>query len=51
MTKLCYTNKDSFIIHVKSGNVHFDLTRDVETRFDTPNHEFLKQKSNQTNAG
>ena len=33
--KLCYTDTDSFIVHVKSENVYEDLVGDVKQRFDT----------------
>ena len=36
--KLCYTDADSFIVHVKSEDVA-DLAGDVETRFDISNYE------------
>ena len=34
--KLCYIDKDSFIVHVKTDAVYKDIAEDVETRFDTP---------------
>ena len=37
--KLCYIDRDSFIVHVKTGNICKDIAEDVETRFDTSNFE------------
>ena len=37
--KLCYVDIDSFIIHIKTKNVHEDIANDVEKRFDTSNYE------------
>ena len=37
--KLCYTDTDSLIVHVKPEYVNSDLTGDVEKRFDTSNYE------------
>ena len=32
-------NTDSFIVHVKTGDIYKDITEDVETKFDTSNYE------------
>ena len=32
--KLCYVDKDSFIIYIKTEDVYVDITKDVERRFD-----------------
>ena len=37
--KLCYTNMNSFIVHVKSEDVYAGLAGDVAKRFDTSNYE------------
>ena len=37
--KLCHTDTDSFIVHVKSNEICADLFRDVEKIFDTSNYE------------
>ena len=37
--KLCYTDMNSFISHIKSEYVFVDITGDVETRFDASNYE------------
>ena len=37
--KLCYTDTDSFIIHIKTENLYKDIANDVEKRFDTSNYE------------
>ena len=38
-TNLCYINTDSFIVYIKTEDVYKDVGEDVETRFDTSNHE------------
>ena len=38
--KLCYTDTDSFIVHVKSEEICADLAGDVEERFDRSKYEF-----------
>ena len=38
--KLCYRDTDNFKVHVKSEDVYVDITKDVETRFDTSYYEF-----------
>ena len=35
--KLCYTDTDSFIVHVKIDDIYKDIAEDVEKRFDTSN--------------
>ena len=37
--KLCYTDTDSFIIHIKTEDFYKDIDNDVEKRFDTSNYE------------
>ena len=47
--KLCYTDTDSFIIHIKTEDFYKDIANDVEKRFDTSNYEvnrLHKEKSN-----
>ena len=39
--KLCYRDTDTFIVHVKTGDIYKDIARDVE-RFDTSNYEINK---------
>ena len=36
--KLCYTDTDSFVIHVKAEDFYEDIANDVEKRFDTSNY-------------
>ena len=36
-TKLCYTDTDSFIIHIKTDNFYRDIADDVDKRFNTSN--------------
>ena len=40
--KLCYMDTDSFIVHVKTGDIYKGIAEDVETRFDTSNYELDK---------
>ena len=37
--KLCYTDSDSFIMHIKTEDFYEDIANDVEKRFDTSNYE------------
>ena len=37
--KLYLTGTDSFLVHIKSGDIFSDLTQHVETRFGTSNYE------------
>ena len=37
--KLCYTDTDSFIIHIKTEDVYKDIANDVEKRFDTSSYK------------
>ena len=37
--KLCYMDKDSFIVHVKTNDIYNDTAEDVQIRFDTSNFE------------
>ena len=37
--KLCYTDTDSFTMHIKTGDLYKDIANDVEKRFDTSNSE------------
>ena len=54
--KLCHMDADSFIVHLKTDDIHKDIAEDVETRFDTSKFEIdrplpkkKKLKSNLTN--
>ena len=38
--KLCYMDRDSFIVHVKTEDIFKGTAEDFETRFDTSNFEF-----------
>ena len=35
--KLCYMDRDSFIVYIKTNDICKDITEDVETSFDTSN--------------
>ena len=37
--KLCYTDTDSVIVHIKTEDIYTDIAGDCETRFDTSNYE------------
>ena len=37
--KLCYTDTDSFIIHIKTEDFFEDIYNDVEKWFDTSNYD------------
>ena len=37
--KLCYMDKDSFIMNIKTNDFYEDIAHDVENRFDTSNYE------------
>ena len=37
--KICYTDTNSFIVHVKTDDIYKEIAEDVETRFDTSNFE------------
>ena len=53
---LCYMDKDSFTVYIKTDDIYKDIAEDVETRFDISNYEFdrtlpkkKKEKSNWIN--
>ena len=35
--KLCFIDKDSFIVYIKGDDIYKDFAPDFETRFDTSN--------------
>ena len=37
--KLCYTDTDSLILHIKTDDFYEDINNDVEEWFDTSNYE------------
>ena len=39
--KLYYMGTNSFIVYIKTDDIHKDITEDVETRFDTSNYELV----------
>ena len=54
--KICYMDRGSFIVHVKTDDIYKDIAEDVETRFETSNFEVNRplskgknKKSNWTN--
>ena len=42
IAKLCCVDTDSFTVNVKIDDVYKYIAEDVETRFDTPNHELYR---------
>ena len=38
-TKLCYTDTDSFAVHIKTEDFFEDISNDVKRWFDTPNYD------------
>ena len=36
-TKLCYTDTDSILVYIKTDGIYIDISKDIETRFDTSN--------------
>ena len=40
--KLCYIDTDSFLFYIKTEYIGVDITKDVETRFDTSKYELEK---------
>ena len=47
---ICYTDTDSFVVHIKLEDIHANISGDVEKKFDTPNNELdrpQKQKCDQ----
>ena len=39
MAKLCYIDRDSFIISIKTEDIYKDIAEDVETRFHSSNYK------------
>ena len=37
--KLGYTDRDSFIVYIKTDDIYKNIAEDVETRFDISNYE------------
>ena len=37
--KLCYVGTDNFLVYIKRDDIYKNITKDVETRFDTSNYE------------
>ena len=38
-SKLSYINKESFVVYTKTEDIYSDISKDVETRFDTSNYK------------
>ena len=36
--KLCYMDKDSFIVYIKTEDIYSEIAKDVERSFDTSNY-------------
>ena len=39
LSKICYMNTDSFIVHLKADDIYKDIEEDIGARFDTSNFE------------
>ena len=35
--ELCYMDTDSFIVYINTDDIYKDISKDIETRFDTSN--------------
>ena len=44
-SKLCYTDTDSFVIYVKTGDFYEDIAGEVERWFDTSNFDENDERS------
>ena len=40
--KLCYSNRDSFILYIKADDIYEDVVEGIETRFDASSYELDK---------
>ena len=54
-SQLCYMDTDSFIVHIKTEDIHKDILEDVETRFDTSSYNVnrplhMEKKKNKNSA-
>ena len=36
-TKLCCTDTDSILVYIKTDGIYINISKDIETRFDTSN--------------
>ena len=43
--KLCYLKTDSFTVYLKAERIYINIAKDVETEFDTSNHELDRRLS------
>ena len=43
--KAFYMDTSNFVVYIKTENIYSDITKDVETRFDSSNHELQKIKN------
>ena len=48
--RLCYIDKDGFIVHVKTNAIYRDIAEDVEARFDASNYEINRLLSKAKNG-
>ena len=52
--KLGYINRDTFIVYIKTDDIYRNIAEDVETTFDTLNHELhtpLRKRKNKKVIG
>ena len=47
--KLCYMDRDSFIVYIKTEEIYSEIAKDVETRFETSNCELDRPLSKEKN--
>ena len=40
--KLCYIDRDSFIVYIKPEDIYADITEDLEARCNTSNYELYR---------
>ena len=43
--KLCYTDTDSFVVHIKTEDFFDDISNDIERWFDTSNYDKNDKRS------
>ena len=47
--KLCYMDRDGFIVYIKRDDIYKDIAEDVEARFDTSNYQLERPLPNGEN--
>ena len=49
--KLCYMNRDSFIVYIKTKDIYVDIAKDFEWRFGTSNCELERPLPREKSKG